>query len=309
MAIGKLLLAASLTGGLAAGALAYNGGENIQAVKNYAESMKGKVAGLASDVQFLNNTITGKNGQIGHHKGRIAELEETINRLTTDKEQLQLQVEALTAENQKIHVLETQLVGLNTSIAELEREISGLETKLAALQTDYNNAVTELDKANGEITKANQDSQALKDYVATLEAEATILYESAKVDPSNPIYAVETPSSDPIATIQGLHWTNPQEAFYDDAVFNLLGELMQEEPIAGTGDYGWTATYTVEAPVLNDGKMDALFEYIAKNSDITADQQVFTFEFGQVNTGGSIIYGVYNLHPDTTTGQYIVKKF
>ena len=84
---------------------------------------------------------------------------------------------------------------------------------------------------------------------------------------------------------------------------------MQEEPIAGTGDYGWTATYTVEAPVLNDGKMDALFEYIAKNSDITADLQVFTFKFGQVNTGGSVIYGGYNLHPDTSTGQYIVEKF
>ncbi|MDQ1000398.1 putative RNase H-like nuclease (RuvC/YqgF family) [Neobacillus niacini] len=310
--ISNLVVAASVTGVLTVGALTWNGSESLSAVKGYAESMKENVENLAGDISFLNTTISGKNGQIDHQKGRIGDLENTIATLTAEKEALQLELDKLTAENEKIPGLEAQITNLQAKITELETQTATLQSQLTSLQANYDRAIADLEKANGEIAKANQESQELKAYIATLEAETTSTYNTAKVDQTNPMYAVETPSSDPIASIRGLHWTSPLEAFYDNAVFNLLGELMQTEPVAGTGDDGVVDTYTVDAPVLNDGKMDALIEYIAKNSDLAADLPVLTLRFGNVHAADGEsrhIYGGYILRADDATGQYVVEKF
>ncbi|MDR7079537.1 outer membrane murein-binding lipoprotein Lpp [Neobacillus niacini] len=313
--ISNLVVAASVTSALTVGALIWNGSENLSAVKGYAESMKEKVGNLAGDISFLNSTVSGKNGQIDHQKGRIGELENTIATLTAEKETLQLELEKLTAENVRIPELEAQITSLQAKITELETQTATLQSQLTSLQVDYDTAIAELEKANGEIAKANQESQELKEYIATLEAETNSTYNTAKVDKTNPMYAVETPSSDPLAPIRGLHWSSPHIAINSDqTVIALMGELMQTDAVAGDGDYGWIDTYTIEAPVLNDGKMDALMEYIAKNSDFVADPLEIIFRFRKVysfegDPYGGHIYGGYILRADHITGQYVIEKF
>lgn len=308
--ISKFVIGASVTGALTVGALTWNGSGNLTAVKGYAESMKQKVESLAGDISFLNNTISGKNGQIGQQKGRIAELETTIATLMAEKDTLQSELNKLNSENARIPELETQITNLQTTITDLETQTAYLQSQLTSLQANYD---VEIEKANGEIAKANQESQELLDYVAALESETVYTYNTAKVDQTDPMYTVETLTSDPLAPIQGRQWSNPVEGFYDDAVFNLLAKFLQTEPVAGDGDgngtEGWIATYTVEEPVLNDGIMDSLFDYIAKNSDISPEHQVVTFKFGLVNTGGSVLYGGYILRADHSLGHYVVEKF
>lgn len=305
MAVGKILLAVSLTGSLTVGALVYDGGENLQAVKSYAESMKEKIAGLASDIHFLNSNITSKNDKINHQKGRIGELEAMIANLTAERDTLQQEVAQLTVENERIPLLETQIAALDTQILVLKGQVSGLETQLATLQADYTTATTELDKANSAITEANQKTQELKDYAATLESEATSAYNSAVVDRSNPMYAVE--ETDLLASIQGLHWMSPGMAINSDqAVIALMEEFMQADAIAGDGDYGWVLTITNKEPVLNDGKMDALMEYIANNSDLDEQEVTATFK---VSSYISDAVGGYIFRADYAAGKYVVEKF
>lgn len=310
--ISNLVVAASVTGALAVGALTWNGSENLSAVKGYTESMKEKVESFAGDISFLNQTVTGKNEQIEYQKGRIGELENAIASLTAEKETLQLEVERLKVENEKIPGLETQIATLTERIGQVERQKETLQTHLSSLQTDYDTVVSELNKANAEIAKANQESLELKEYIALLEADATNTYNAAKVDKTDPMYTVETPSSDPLASIRGLHWSNPGMAINSDqTVIALMEEFMQTDVVAGDGDYSWVDTYTTEEPVLNDGKVDALVEYIATNSDMDEQEITFRFKISYFEEGsyGSYVYGGYVLRADYAAGRYVVEKF
>ncbi|GAA3319226.1 hypothetical protein GCM10020331_025260 [Ectobacillus funiculus] len=61
VAVGKLLLAASLTGTVAVSTAAWDGGENVQAIKkSYAISMSDKVSALAGDISFFKQFYFGE---------------------------------------------------------------------------------------------------------------------------------------------------------------------------------------------------------------------------------------------------------
>ncbi|MFC6601748.1 hypothetical protein ACFQDF_09085 [Ectobacillus funiculus] len=283
VAVGKLLLAASLTGTVAVSTAAWDGGENVQAIKSYAISMSDKVSALAGDISFLNSSISGKNEQINKQKGKIAELEGTIAQLTAERDDLQAEVNRLTEENAQIPELKTQIETLKARIVELEGQVTGLQASLASLQADYDNTATELEKANGEISKANQESQELKDYAATLESESANTYNAAKVDRTNPMYAVEetNPTNpDEFPTLQGKGWNSLTYAFIDNDVKEVINGIIKTSvyQVSSSGNSPDLTVWLAETPVYHDGDLDALMDFLVKNTNIVDEPSSFNVD-------------------------------
>ncbi|MBO9130014.1 hypothetical protein [Bacillus sp. 165] len=308
--VGKLLVAVSLTGTMAAGALAWNGGENLELIKSYAVSMKDKVSALSDDISFLNNSISGKNDKINGQKEKIAELEGIITQLTAERDALQAEVTRLTAENAQIPALGAQIEALNATIAELEGQVTDLQASLASLQADYDNTVAELETANSEITKANQESQELKDYAANLEAETTSTYNAAKVDRTNPMYEVgETIPTTPgeFPTLAG-GWNSLIYALQDTEVGVVMNSIISTS-IHQIGSYGNSPDLTVwliDMPEYQDGDLDGLMGFLVQNSNIVDMPSSFNIIFKVLNSDTHIV--TYKVYIDNATGEYVADR-
>lgn len=154
--VAKVLAGTTLIGGVAFGTLAFTGQADLDAIKGAYDRAVNNINILQANETKLKNAIAEKLGLITGYKSKAESLQVRVN-------ELQAQLEE--AKNNK-----TEDTG---KIKELQAKIDELQAQIADSMTNeqYNSLLAEIERLNGELTKANQQVATLKNEILAKDAE------------------------------------------------------------------------------------------------------------------------------------------
>lgn len=152
----KVLGGTTLIGGVAFGTLAFTGQADLDAIKGAYDRAVNNINILQANETKLKNAIAEKLGLITGYKSKAESLQERVDQLTQQLEE---------AKNNK-----TEDTG---KIKELQAKIDELQAQIDDSITDeqYNSLLAEIERLNGELTKANQQVATLKNEILAKDAE------------------------------------------------------------------------------------------------------------------------------------------
>ena len=154
--VAKVLAGTTLIGGVAIGTLTFTGQADLDAIKGAYDRAVNNINILQANETKLKNAIAEKLGLITGYKSKAESLQTRVDELT---EQLK------EAKNNK-----TEDTG---KIKELQAKIDELQAQIDDGITDdqYNSLLAEIERLNGELTKANQQVAALKNDILAKDAQ------------------------------------------------------------------------------------------------------------------------------------------
>ena len=155
-AVAKVLAGTTLIGGVAFGTLAFTGQADLDAIKGAYDRAVNNINILQANETKLKNAIAEKLGLITGYKSKAESLQTRVDELTKQLEE---------AKNNK-----TEDTG---KIKELQAKIDELQAQIDDGITDeqYNSLLAEIERLNGELTKANTQIAALKNEVLAKDAQ------------------------------------------------------------------------------------------------------------------------------------------
>lgn len=154
--VAKVLAGTTLIGGVAFGTLAFTGQADLDAIKGAYDRAVNNINILQANETKLKNAIAEKLGLITGYKSKAESLQERVDQLTQQLEE---------AKNNK-----TEDTG---KIKELQAKIDELQAQIDDGITDeqYNSLLAEIERLNGELTKANQQVATLKNEILAKDAQ------------------------------------------------------------------------------------------------------------------------------------------
>lgn len=154
--VAKILAGTTLVGGVAFGTLAFTGQADLDAIKAAYDRAVNNINILQGNETKLKNALTEKLGLITGYKSKAESLQVRVNELTKQLEE---------AKNNK-----TEDTG---KIKELQAKIDELQAQIDDGITDeqYNSLLSEIERLQGELTKANEKVAALKNEILAKDAE------------------------------------------------------------------------------------------------------------------------------------------
>lgn len=154
--VAKILGGSVLIGGVAFGTLAFTGQADLDAIKGAYDRAVNNINILQANETKLKNAIAEKLGLITGYKSKAESLQTRVDELT---QQLKEAKENKTEDTGKIKELEAK-------IAELQSQIDDGIT-----DEQYNSLLAEIERLQGELTKANTQIAALKNEVLAKDAQ------------------------------------------------------------------------------------------------------------------------------------------
>ncbi len=154
--VAKVLAGTTLIGGVAFGTLTFTGQLDLDAIKGAYDRAVNNINILQANETKLKNTIAEKLGLITGYKSKAESLQTRVDELT---QQLKEAKENKTEDTGKIKELEAK-------IAELQSQIDDGIT-----DEQYNSLLGEIERLQGELTKANSQIAALKNEVLAKDAQ------------------------------------------------------------------------------------------------------------------------------------------
>lgn len=154
--VSKILGGSVLIGGIAFGTLTFTGQADLDAIKAAYDRAVNNINILQSNETKLKNAITEKLALITGYKSKAESLQTRVDELTKQLEE---------AKNNK-----TEDTG---KIKQLEAKIAELQSQIDDGITDeqYNSLLSEIERLQGELTKANEKVAALKNEILAKDAE------------------------------------------------------------------------------------------------------------------------------------------
>lgn len=154
--VAKILAGTTLVGGVAFGTLAFTGQADLDAIKGAYDRAVNNINILQSNETKLKNAIAEKLGLITGYKSKAESLQTRVDELTKQLEE---------AKNNK-----TEDTG---KIKELQAKIDELQAQIDDGITDeqYNSLLSEIERLQGELTKANEKVAALKNEILAKDAQ------------------------------------------------------------------------------------------------------------------------------------------
>lgn len=153
--VAKVLAGTTLIGGVAFGTLAFTGQADLDAIKGAYDRAVNNINILQSNETKLKNALTEKLGLITGYKSKAESLQTRVDELTKQLEQAK---ENTTTDTGKIK--------------ELQAKIDELQAQIDDGITDeqYNSLLSEIERLQGELTKANEKVAALKNEILAKDA-------------------------------------------------------------------------------------------------------------------------------------------
>lgn len=131
---------------------------------------------LAAKVESLNTDLTNANDQIKNYSGSLDTIYSQLTGSTLDKDGIEGLTNVLNAIISKVQKLQSDLSVANATVADLQSQINSAETQISQLQSELDTTKADLEKAESNITKANEEKAALtkqyEDAIAAGDAEA-----------------------------------------------------------------------------------------------------------------------------------------
>lgn len=154
--VAKVLAGTTLIGGVAFGTLAFTGQADLDAIKGAYDRAVNNINILQANETKLKNAIAEKLGLITGYKSKAESLQERVDQLTQQLEE---------AKNNKTED--------TSKIKELQAKIDELQAQIDDGITDeqYNSLLAEIERLNGELTKANQQVATLKNEILAKDAQ------------------------------------------------------------------------------------------------------------------------------------------
>lgn len=154
--VAKVLAGTTLIGGVAFGTLAFTGQADLDAIKAAYDRAVNNINILQSNETKLKNALTEKLGLITGYKSKAESLQVRVNELTQQLEE---------AKNNKTED--------TSKIQELQAKIDELQAQIDDGITDeqYNSLLSEIERLQGELTKANEKVAALKNEILAKDAQ------------------------------------------------------------------------------------------------------------------------------------------
>lgn len=154
--VAKVLAGTTLIGGVAFGTLKFTGQADLDAIKAAYNRAVDNISILQSNETKLKNAITEKLALITGYKSKAESLQTRVNELTQQLEE---------AKNNKTED--------TSKIKELEVQIKQLQSQINDGITDdqYNSLLGEIERLQGELTKANTQIASLKNEVLAKDAQ------------------------------------------------------------------------------------------------------------------------------------------
>lgn len=154
--VAKVLAGTTLIGGVAFGTLAFTGQADLDAIKGAYDRAVNNINILQANETKLKNAIAEKLGLITGYKSKAESLQERVDQLTQQLEE---------AKNNKTED--------TSKIKELQAKIDELQAQIDDGITDeqYNSLLAEIERLNGELTKANQQVATLKNEIMAKDAQ------------------------------------------------------------------------------------------------------------------------------------------
>lgn len=154
--VAKVLAGTTLIGGVAFGTLAFTGQADLDAIKDAYDRAVNNINILQANETKLKNAIAEKLGLITGYKSKAESLQERVDQLTQQLEE---------AKNNKTED--------TSKIKELQAKIDELQAQIDDGITDeqYNSLLAEIERLNGELTKANQQVATLKNEILAKDAQ------------------------------------------------------------------------------------------------------------------------------------------
>lgn len=208
--VAKLLIGSTLIGGLTFGTLKWAGSSDIEAVQNMYN-------------RLYDNYQTAL-GNISVYKNELARRKNLIDGANTKQQALQQRIDEL---EQQLEQAQGGSEEDQQRIAELEQQIADLQAQLDDGITDeqYNQLLAEIERLQGELTKANTEVATLKEQIALKDASITDI---------QPVTAEEVQAGTDIAdlfyTFQMTDGTTNNITQYFDGL-QMVDEL-NESPVA-----------------------------------------------------------------------------
>lgn len=155
-AVAKVLAGTTLIGGVAFGTLAFTGQADLDAIKGAYNRAVNNISILQSNETKLKNALAEKLGLITGYKSKAESLQTRVDELTQQLEE---------AKNNK-----TEDTG---KIKELQAKIDELQAQIDDGITDeqYNSLLAEIERLQGELTKANEQVATLKNEILAKDAQ------------------------------------------------------------------------------------------------------------------------------------------
>ena len=154
--VAKILGGSVLIGGVAFGTLTFTGQADLDAIKGAYDRAVNNINILQANETKLKNAIAEKLGLITGYKSKAESLQERVDQLTQQLEE---------AKNNKTED--------TSKIKELQAKIDELQAQIDDGITDeqYNSLLAEIERLNGELTKANQQVATLKNEILAKDAQ------------------------------------------------------------------------------------------------------------------------------------------
>lgn len=154
--VAKILAGTTLVGGVAFGTLAFTGQADLDAIQAAYDRAVANINILQGNETKLKNALTEKLGLITGYKSKAESLQTRVDELTKQLEE---------AKNNK-----TEDTG---KIKELQAKIDELQAQIDNGITDeqYNSLLSEIERLQGELTKANEKVAALKNEIVAKDAQ------------------------------------------------------------------------------------------------------------------------------------------
>lgn len=154
--VAKILAGTTLVGGVAFGTLAFTGQADLDAIKGAYDRAINNINILQGNETKLKNALAEKLGLITGYKSKAESLQTRVDELTEQLEE---------AKNNK-----TEDTG---KIKELQAKIDELQAQIDDGITDdqYNSLLAEIERLQGELTKANEQVATLKNEILAKDAQ------------------------------------------------------------------------------------------------------------------------------------------
>ena len=154
--VAKVLAGTTLIGGVAFGTLAFTGQADLDAIQAAYDRAVNNINILQGNETKLKNALAEKLGLITGYKSKAESLQTRVDELTQQLEE---------AKNNK-----TEDTG---KIKELQAKIDELQAQIDDGITDdqYNSLLAEIERLQGELTKANEQVAALKNEILAKDAQ------------------------------------------------------------------------------------------------------------------------------------------
>lgn len=246
--VAKVLAGTTLIGGVAFGTLAFTGQADLDAIKGAYDRAVNNINILQANETKLKNAIAEKLGLITGYKSKAESLQERVDQLTQQLEE---------AKNNK-----TEDTG---KIKELQAKIDELQAQIDDGITDeqYNSLLAEIERLNGELTKANQQVATLKNEILAKDAQikdakaVTDEELNAGIDTSDLYFSWEG------GTPELVEYLNNQQ----------IRDDRNESPVTISSDYNNWAIGNVRAYKKLFDKINGDGAFIAKYNKAVADRK------------------------------------